>query len=71
MPSSDSPLARLLGADLPPGVAALPESAQQELADHLLAARDAQDRALDGSITSALKAVPLPLRGVVKRVLLG
>ena len=71
MPSSDSPLARMLGGELPPSVAELPEAVHQELADHLAAARQAQDRALEGSINSALKAVPLPLRGVVKKVLLG
>jgi hypothetical protein len=71
MPSSASPLATLLGADLPPTVAALPADVHAELAEYLAAARKAQNAALEGSINSALKAVPLPLRGVVKKVLLG
>jgi len=63
MPSSDSPLAAMLGADLPPSVAALAPEVHQDLADQLSAARKAQSNALEASITSALKAVPLPLRG--------
>jgi hypothetical protein len=71
MPSSESPLASMLGADLPPSVAALPPDVHQLLADQLSVARRAQNTALESSINSALKAVPLPLRGVVKKVLLG
>lgn len=71
MSSSPSPLATLLGAELPPAVAELPAEVHAELAEYLSAARKAQDNALEGSINSALKAVPLPLRGVVKKVLLG
>ena len=71
MPKTASPLAEMLGADLPPSVAELPAEVHAELAAHLKSARKAQDNALEGSINSALKAVPLPLRGVVKRVLLG
>ena len=71
MPSSDSPLASMLGVQLPPTVAALPTDVHQKLTDQLSVARNAQNTALESSINSALKAVPLPLRGVVKRVLLG
>lgn len=71
MPSTASPLATLLGADLPPAVAALPDDVQAQLVEHLKAARTAQNDALETSVNHALKAVPLPLRGVVKRVLLG
>ena len=71
MSSPASPLASLLGTELPPSVAALPVEAHAELAEHLRAARAAQDNALEGSVNSALKAIPLPLRGVVKKVLLG
>ena len=72
MPSSSaSPLATLLGAELPPAVADLPTETQAKLVEHLKSARAAQNNALEGSINSALKAVPLPLRGVVKKVLLG
>jgi hypothetical protein len=65
------PLSDLLGCAPPDSVAALPAAALTELADQIVAARHVQDAALEGSINSALKAVPLPLRGVVKKVLLG
>jgi hypothetical protein len=69
---SESPsLAELLGGAPPDSVAALPDQTRADLAVQLVAARRAQDAALEGSINAALKAVPLPLRGVVKRVLLG
>jgi len=70
MPST-SPLAELLGAELPPAVAELPAEFHAELAEFLVAARQSQNNALESSVNSALKAVPLPLRGVVKKVLLG
>jgi hypothetical protein len=64
-------LAELLGDEPPESVAALSGGALELLAAQLLAAHKAQDVALEASINSALKAVPLPLRGVVKKVLLG
>lgn len=70
MPST-SPLAELLGEELPPAVAELPAETQAELAGYLTAALKAQEVALESSVDSVLRAVPLPLRGVVKKVLLG
>ncbi|MCW2498099.1 hypothetical protein [Jatrophihabitans sp.] len=71
MADPSSELSALLGCAPPPSVAALPADTLDRLASQLTAARRAQDVALEGSINSALKAVPLPLRGVVKKVLLG
>ena len=71
MPAEPDPLRDALGATPPASVAALPSTVRADLATRIESARRLQDRALEGSITQTLKAVPLPLRGIVKKVLLG
>ena len=69
--SASTSLSELLGSAPPASVATLPEQTLSRLSDQIVAARHAQNAALGDSINAALKAVPLPLRGVVKKVLLG
>ena len=71
MPDPDQRLRTLLGGDPPPGVAALDESSRAALADLIEEARRSQSRSLEESFTATLKHVPFPVRGVVKKVLLG
>ena len=66
-----SPLADVLGADPPPALAALSELDQQRLAEVITAARARQAADLAASFEATLRHVPFPLRGVVRRVLLG
>lgn len=60
-----------LGAAPPASVAALPESTRTELAQVLHEARRAQARSLAQAFEATLHHVPFPIRGVVKKVLLG
>lgn len=60
-----------LGAAPPPSVAALSEEARADLAAVLVEARRAQATALAAAFYATLKHVPFPVRGVVKKVLLG
>jgi hypothetical protein len=64
-------LEQLLGADVPAGVAELSESDRAELVAVIVAARRKQAEDLETSFHATLKHIPFPLRGVVKRVLLG
>lgn len=64
-------LEQLLGAAPPAAVAALPETDRRELLSVILAARRRQAHDLEASFHATLKQVPFPLRGVVKKVLLG
>lgn len=64
-------LAELLGAEPPSGVAALPAADQQALIEVIEAAKRQQRNDLAASFTATLKHVPFPLRGVIKKVLLG
>lgn len=60
----------LLG-DLPPDVAALPPAERARLAELVVRARDRQARATDDATAVALRGVPLPLRGLIRKALLG
>jgi hypothetical protein len=64
-------LAEVLGADPPAAVAALPEADRQALVAVIDAARARQSADLAESFTRTLRHIPFPLRGVVKKVLLG
>lgn len=64
-------LRQLLGADPPTGVAALPAADRAKLAQVISSTRRQQGEDLAASFEATLKHVPFPLRGVVKRVLLG
>lgn len=69
--TSDEALATLLGGEPPAGIAALPAEDRAELAQVIAAARRKQADDLAASFRLTLRHVPFPLRGVVKRVLLG
>lgn len=71
MAESDEQLEALLGAAPPASVLALDADAQAALAEILRDARQRQTRALEESFTATLKHVPFPVRGIVKKVLLG
>lgn len=64
-------LRTLLGADPPDSVLELDADTQSALVQILRDARARQTRALEESFTATLKHVPFPVRGVVKKVLLG
>lgn len=60
-----------LGAELPASIAALPEAVLARLLDQLHAARRHQAEIVDSSVKTALKGVPLPVRGIVRKALTG
>lgn len=66
-----SELADALGEEPPPSVNALPAEVRTRLAVQIEDARRRQAAAIDKSVNAALKAVPLPFRGVVRKALLG
>ncbi|WP_232675833.1 hypothetical protein [Nocardioides sp. R-C-SC26] len=63
-------LAGELGADVPPGVAALPDEAQDRLATLIHQARVRQADALEGAVQEGLGFVPRVLRGTITRIVL-
>ena len=71
MADPDDELRAFLGAEPPDSVLSLDAAARAELAGILRDARSRQTRALEESFTATLKHVPFPIRGVVKKVLLG
>jgi hypothetical protein len=68
---ADERLRALLCGDPPRSVLALPEPSRAELAELLTAARRRQAEDLRAAFTASLKHVPFPVRGIVKKVLLG
>ena len=60
-----------LRADLPPGIAALPEDQQQILATALADERRRQREALDEAVENGLGFLPRVLRGAVRKSLFG
>ena len=54
-----------------PGVAALPDADRRALAEVITSARQKQSDDLAASFDATLKHIPFPLRGVVKKVLIG
>jgi hypothetical protein len=61
----------LLAATPPASVLALPEPARAALADLLEDSRRRQDESLEQAFVATLKHVPFPVRGIVRKVLLG
>ncbi len=68
---SDDGLAEALGAAPPAGVAALPAADRRALAEVIESALQKQADDLAASFDATLKHIPFPLRGVVKKVLIG
>jgi hypothetical protein len=68
---TDDGLAQVLGADPPAGVAALSDADRRALAAVITSARQKQSEDLAASFDATLKHIPFPLRGVVKKVLIG
>lgn len=64
-------LSRVLGDPVTDGVAALPEETLDRLTDQIVAARSRQSAMLDQAVRQALSGVPLPVRGIVRKALLG
>jgi hypothetical protein len=71
MADADARLQKMLRGDPPASVTALDEPARTALADILEDARRRQGRSLEESFAATLKHVPFPVRGIVKKVLLG
>lgn len=71
MSDAERRLTELLGGPVPESVAALDEPALAELADIVADARRRQAASLRESFEASLKHVPFPVRGIVKKVLLG
>jgi len=67
----DARLHDLLAGDPPESVLALEESDRAALADLLAESRRKQSESLETAFAATLKHVPFPIRGIVKRVLLG
>ena len=70
-PDVDERLHALLGGAPPASVQALDPAARAALADLLADSRRRQAHSLQQAFTASLKHVPFPVRGLVKRVLLG
>jgi hypothetical protein len=66
-----SALSEVLGAEPAPSITALPADAQAELAELIAAARVRQSESLVTAFDATFKHVPLPVRGIVRKVLLG
>ena len=71
MADPDERLSAILGTAPPASVTALDDEAKAALADLLDDSRRRQTRSLEDAFTAALKQVPFPVRGIVKKVLLG
>jgi hypothetical protein len=64
-------LADVLGAEPPAAIAALPEADQRALVAVIEAALTRQSADLAESFSRTLRHIPFPLRGVVRKVLVG
>jgi hypothetical protein len=64
-------LADALGVEPCAAIAALPDDVRTRLAGQIEGARRRQITMMDESANKALNGVPLPLRGVVRKALLG
>jgi hypothetical protein len=60
-----------LGAEPPAGVQSLPAAVLTRLAGQIDAARTAQSAKIDESVREAVTGVPLPVRGIVRKALIG
>ena len=63
------PLTEVLRAEPPSTVQALPEEALEALAAQVVAARRANAELNTQAVETALRGVPLPVRGVVRKAL--
>jgi hypothetical protein len=63
-------LSDVLGAPPPDSVRDLPAASQDRLTELITLARAAQAQRLSESLEAALRRLPLPLRGPVRRILL-
>jgi len=70
MSTTDPRLVQLLGAEPPAGITALSDTDQAKVVDLIAGARKKQSRDLAESFEAALKHVPFPIRGLVKKTLL-
>ena len=64
-------LAEALGEEPPAAVGALPDEVLTRLAGQIEDASLRQAAAMEAGVKTALKGVPLPLRGAVRKALLG
>ncbi|MGN6608807.1 MAG: hypothetical protein ACTHMS_17580 [Jatrophihabitans sp.] len=64
-------LSELLRGDLPTSIEALPDATRDRLADQIEAARHTQAARIAEATQTAVDGVPLPVRGVVRKALLG
>jgi hypothetical protein len=64
-------LAEALGGRRVDGLAKLPAGVLDDVADMVLDARAAQVAALEESLDASLRIAPWPLRGVLRKVLVG
>ncbi len=71
MSETDPRLVQLLGGEPPTAIAALSTADQERLVEIVAGARKKQSRDLAESFEAALKHVPFPVRGLVKKTLLG
>lgn len=69
--SVDDRLRALLAGEPPASVLALPDPDRAALAEVLADSRRRQARDLRAAFDASLKHVPFPVRGIVKKVLLG
>ncbi|MBJ7337072.1 hypothetical protein [Mycolicibacterium sp.] len=66
-----SELTDALGVEPPSEISALPPEVQARLAGQVEDARTRQAAAMEAGVKKALKGVPLPLRGAIRKALLG
>lgn len=71
MADPDDRLRALLGDEPPPAVAGLDDAARTALADLVEDSRRRQAASLEQAFSASLKHVPFPVRGIVRKVLLG
>jgi hypothetical protein len=62
-------LARVLGDDPPAAMSTLDPAAVTQLADAIVAERQRQHIALGQAVEDALRLVPRPVRGIVRRLI--
>lgn len=70
-PDASPSLTDLLAEPPPASVLALPAESQQRLAALLVGAREREKQQGDAAVERAIKGVPLPVRGVVRKALVG
>lgn len=64
-------LTTLLGAEPPAAVRRLPEEVRARLARQLAEAKQREQRDIEAAVKTAVNGVPLPVRGIVRKALLG